>query len=40
MLPPEPNELMALIYSCAELPASEDIEKCKDETGSGASAVT
>jgi hypothetical protein len=30
--PPEPDELMALIYSCAELLASEDIVKCNDES--------
>jgi hypothetical protein len=28
MLPPEPDELMLLIYSCEALNASEKMEKC------------
>ena len=32
MLPPEPDELTALIYSCAGESASEEIEKCKGES--------
>jgi hypothetical protein len=29
MLPPEPDELTVLIYSCEARSASEEMEKCK-----------
>ncbi len=33
MLPPEPDELTLLIYSCKVCSASEEMEKCKGGQG-------
>jgi hypothetical protein len=40
MLPPEPDELTLLIYSCEARSASEEMEKCKGGSNRGRESAT